>query len=646
MIPHLLVWILSFVLPVQQSQTDSLKKIAEQADNDSVKASSLYSLSKLYYTFDQDTAILFGEEASAIARQSGLKKIEANALNIIGVSYLIKSDYEKSLSTHLAALGIRESLQDTVGIIETTMNLGNIYYRLEELEKAVTQYHKSLALAQLINHERAMSLLYNNLGSYYMDRWLSWKETEDFKASKEYLEKSKAIKEKLNDKGSLTNTLIQLGELYYESGEKQKAIQFLTQALANSEEMNDTEGRLSSLGTLSEYHRDNNSLDQALTYATQAYELAQETKSNYQIRIAASRMANLSALNRDFEKAYEYQQINEASTEAIFNDSRAKIRAELEIQYESEKKELENQKLIQDQELAELAISRKNELLIIFVIVALVWIGIAWYQLKINRKLQAAHRELETINSKVKSQNQQILQQSDELNITNLKLKQANNFRDKLFSIISHDLRTPFSSLNTSLDLWNSGDLSRKEMDYVLSAIASDANAASSLLTNLLTWAHTQMSSDEVKKKEITVAELIAENQTLFAKQLDQKNLQLKNNIPSGFKITTDYDRLDFIIRNILSNSIKFTPEGGNITVDADPLHPPTLTIRDSGIGIDQTKLDSLFNKKQYSTAGTNGEQGTGVGLMLSKDFADSIGAKLTVSSEKGKSTTFKIMFD
>ena len=643
MIPHFLVWILPFFLPIQQTQTDSLKKIVETTQDDSVKASSLFNLSKLYYTYDQDTAILYGKEAIAIANRNGLKKIEANALNIIGVSYLIQADYESSLSTHLEALGIRENLQDTTGIIESTMNLGNIYYRLHEPEKAVVQYQKSLTLAQMINHERAMSLLYNNIGSFYLDRWLSFKEAEDFNKTKEYLEKSKAIKEKLNDKRSLTNTLLQLGELYYESGEKQKGIRLLIQALEIAEEMNNTEGRLSALGTLSDYHRDNNSLPQALDYAAQAYELAQQTKSNYQISIAASKMAHLSALNKDFEKAYEFQRINEASNDSIFNDSRQKIRSELEIQYESEKKELENQRLIKEQELSELAITRKNELLIIFIIVALLLIGLAWYQMKTNQKLRAAHKELKEINSKVQTQYQQIQQQSEELNSTNLELKQANNFRDKLFSIISHDLRTPFSSLSTSLELWDSGDLSKEEMDFVLSSIALDANAASNLLSNLLTWARTQMSSDKVKNTAIALSELVSENKNLFAKQLEQKNLQLNNTIPSDFKITTDRDRLNFIIRNILFNAIKFTPDGGEISVEIDPLHQSTITIRDSGIGMTQTQQDSLFNNKLSSTSGTKGEQGNGIGLMLCKDFADSINAKITVKSEPGKSTTFSI---
>ncbi len=643
MIPYILAWMLPFFLPIQQSQTDSLKRIVAQTDNDSIKASSLYDLSKLYYTFDQDTAILYATEAKEISRKLGFQKMEANSLNIIGVSFLIKSEYEDALSTHFEALGIREAIQDSVGMIESTMNLGNIYYRLNDTEKAVKQYQESLEIAKKIHHERAMSLLYNNIGSYHLDRWKSFKEEKDFNMTKDFLEQSRDIKEKLKDKRGLINTLVQLGEVYYQSGERQKGIQMLTKSLEYSEELNDMEGRLSSLGTLSDYYRDNNSISQALGYAAQAYQIAIETQSNYQIAIAASKMAHLSALSQNYKKGYEYLQVKEASNDSIFNESREKIREELEIQYESEKKELENQKLIKDSELAALSIQRKNELLWISIIVGLLLIALAWYQRTINQKLRAAHKELELTNAMVQSQNQQIQQQSTDLRTTNRALKKANKFRDKLFSIISHDLRTPFASLNNSLDLWRAGELSQEDMDYILSNISTNTRSASILLSNLLKWARTQMSSEQVEKVDISLGELISENLNLFAKQLNQKNLKMHNHIPAEVKITTDRERLNFILRNILSNSIKFTPEGGSISIDIDPQHPKTILIKDSGIGMSQVQMDSLFNKKQYSTAGTNGEQGTGIGLMLCKDFADSIDAKITVSSEAGRSTTFTI---
>lgn len=641
MIPYLLVWIFTFELPIQQSKTDSLKMIVQQTSNDSVKASGLYNLSKLYYTYDQDTAIQYATEAKKISKKLGLQKMEANSLNIIGVSYLIKSDYENALSTHFEALGIREAIQDTVGMIESTMNLGNIYYRLQNSGKAIIQYNKSLELAQKINHERAMSLLYNNLGSYYLDRWQSFNEKPDFQMTKDLLEKSMNIKEKLQDKRGLINTLLQLGEVYYESGEKTKGIQMLTKSLEYSEELNDIEGRLSSLGTLSDYYKNNNSISKALEYAKQAYETAISTESYYQITIAASRMSSLSADIKDYKNAFEYLLVKEASNDSIFNDSRQKIREELEIQYESDKKELENQKLMKEGELSTFTIQRKNELLIIAIVGALFLISLVWYQRKINQKLRAAHRELELTNAKVQSQNLQIQQQSTELSRTNRALKKANKFREKLFSIISHDLRAPFASLNNSLDLWQAGELSQEEMDYILSNISTNTRSASILLSNLLQWAKTQMSSEQVEKTEISLGELISENQNLFAKQLSQKNLQMDNHIPAEVKIITDRERLNFILRNIISNSIKFTPEGGKITIDTDLQHPKTILIKDSGIGMSQAQIDGLFNKKQYSTVGTNGEQGTGIGLMLCKDFADSLGASISVSSIAGKSTTF-----
>ena len=322
-------------------------------------------------------------------------------------------------------------------------------------------------------------------------------------------------------------------------------------------------------------------------------------------------MANLSALNEDFENAYEYLLIHRASNDSVFNASRQKIRDELEIQYESEKKELENQKLTQDQALAELSLTRKNELLWIFISVGLLLLALAWHQRKTNQKLRIAHRKLEETNEKVQYQNKQIQEQAAELKASNRELKKANKFREKLFSILTN--------------------------------IATNTRSASILLSNLLTWARTQMSSEEIEKTEVSLSDLISENQQLFAKQLDQKEIILLNHIPAEFTLHTDRERLKFIIRNILSNSIKFTPDGGEITVSIDPDHPTAILIKDSGIGMSQAQINNLFNKKQYSSAGTNGEQGTGIGLMLCKDFADSIGAKITVSSQAGRSTTFRV---
>jgi signal transduction histidine kinase len=645
MIPYILVWIFIFELPIQQSQTDSLKMVIQQTSNDSIKASGLYNLSKLYYPYDQDTAILYAKEAKEISKKLNFQKMEANSLNVMGVSYLIKSDYEQALSAHFDALLIRETIQDTVGMIESTMNLGNIYYRLQNSAKAIVQYNKSLELAQLIQHERAMSLLYNNLGSYYMDRWTSFHEERDFQMALELLYNSKDIKEKLQDKRGLVNTLSQLGELHYESGEKQLGIQMMTKSLDYAEELNVTEGILSALGTLSNFHKNNNSIPQALNYASQAYELAISTKSNFQIAIAAGKMAELSAKSQDFKKAYEYLRVRESSNDSIFMESRQKIRSELEIQYESEKKELENQKLIKDKELAELSIKRKNELLWISIVAGILLLALAWYQRVINQKLRAAHSELEKVNATIQAQNEQIQQQSSDLTTSNLALTQANKFRDKLFSIISHDLRTPFASLNNSLDLWKAGVLSQEEMDYILSNIASDTLSASILLSNLLKWARSQMGSEQVVKTEISLTQLINENKNLFAKQLEDKNQNLENHIPDDYVLKTDEDRLNFILRNILSNAIKFTPEGGRIIVEIDPNQPKTILITDSGIGMSQVEINGLFNKKQYSTVGTNGEAGTGIGLMLCKDFADSIGARISVSSQPGRSTTFKVKF-
>jgi tetratricopeptide (TPR) repeat protein len=157
----------------------------------------MIELAKYYYAFDQDSALYYTDQVLNITSNNKHPQLRANALNIAGVSLLIKSDFEKSLQNHLQALKIREAILDSIGIMESYLNIGNIYYRSGESTKAAASYKTSLNVAEIINHELGMSLLFNNLGNYYLDEWRKDKGEADFNEAFDYLEKSRIIKEKL-----------------------------------------------------------------------------------------------------------------------------------------------------------------------------------------------------------------------------------------------------------------------------------------------------------------------------------------------------------------------------------------------------------------------------------------------------------------
>jgi signal transduction histidine kinase len=299
--------------------------------------------------------------------------------------------------------------------------------------------------------------------------------------------------------------------------------------------------------------------------------------------------------------------------------------------------------LLQQQEFSRLSLNRKNELLITIFIAALCLIILLWIQVKNNRKLKIAHNKLKESHALVKKQHLQIQSQTNHLNESNQALSKANTFRDKIFSIISHDLRTPFANLQGTIELWNFEMLSDQELREMMKLISRDTKAVSLMLENLLIWARTQMGANTVQIGEFDLNKLIEANIEFFNLQMARKKQEVINNIPLDQRVVTDKDRLNFIIRNIIMNSIKFTPIGGKIFIEIGGENKNWIIIRDTGLGMDEDKKARLFENRNQSTKGTDGETGTGIGLMLCKDFADSIDAELEVESSINRGTIFVI---
>ena len=627
----------------QQSFQDSLRKVISETNDDSLKASLYYNLSKHYYPFDQDSAILYAENSIVFSEKSGTLKMKGNALNIMGVANLIKSDYEASLKLHLEALKIRESLKDSLGMLESNLNLGNIYYRSGELDKAADLYRKALGYALKLNNLKGQGLLYNNLGSYHRDLWRGNKEQKEYDLAIDYLKKSLTIKEQLNDYSGSVTTLTQLAELSHEVGDFKMGLSFLTRALKITESNHDLENEISVLGEMSAYYLKINDASKAMSYGMEAYEIARKMDSEFYISAISEKVINASLAQNDYKKAYEFLLIKKASDEALFNESRQKNRDELLIQYETEKKELENQQLIAEKEFVDLSLKRRNELLFGGSLLLLFFIGMIFIQRRNHRKVKSANQELKEAHELVTTQNNRIQSQADHLRQTNQALSEANKFRDKIFSVISHDLRGPLSSLRGTIDLWEQKMLDQDEVDEIMSLIARDTYSVSQMLNNLLIWAKTQMGSDEVILGDFKLNNLVNENAELFTPLLQRKNQELILSIPDDLEVHSDRERLNFIIRNIMMNAIKFTPEGGKISVAYLDHNQGEIHIKDTGLGMPAKILTKLFSDRIYSQPGTDGESGTGIGLMLCKEFAESIGAEILVETELGSGTSFII---
>ena len=224
-------------------------------------------------------------------------------------------------------------------------------------------------------------------------------------------------------------------------------------------------------------------------------------------------------------------------------------------------------------------------------------------------------------------------------------LKEVSATKDKFVSIISHDLKNPFHSINSALKLIiNEGeDITEEEKKTFLQGILNTSNRAYSLLENLLLWSRNQMGQIEFSPEKIQLFEISLETIGLVKNSSVLKNITLTNHIGKEIFVKADRNMLETVLRNLLTNAIKFTRENGKVDIIAKSDGQfVEVSVLDNGIGIESENIKKLFKiDKPFSTQGTKSESGTGLGLILCKDFIERNGGKIHVESEFGKGSKF-----
>jgi PAS domain S-box-containing protein len=225
-------------------------------------------------------------------------------------------------------------------------------------------------------------------------------------------------------------------------------------------------------------------------------------------------------------------------------------------------------------------------------------------------------------------------------------LRESNASKDKMFSIIAHDLRTPFNGLLAFSDILSSDfdSLTKEEIHEYIGVIKDLSQNTFNLLEKLLQWSRLQTGRMEFNPTEFPLHQIVDAVINLFTANARGKNIELIYNPDPPLNIFGDQNMINAILRNITSNAIKFTPENGSVKISALKLSDKMgeVIISDTGVGINSCDLPKLFRvEKQHSTTGTKGETGTGLGLLLCKEFVERHGGTIRVESEIGKGSRF-----
>jgi two-component system sensor histidine kinase/response regulator len=221
-------------------------------------------------------------------------------------------------------------------------------------------------------------------------------------------------------------------------------------------------------------------------------------------------------------------------------------------------------------------------------------------------------------------------------------LEQGNTEKDKLMSIISHDLRMPLLNIQSYLQLLHENAVDSADRPFLENALLNSTNSAMQMLSNLLHWSKSQMDGPRVNLLEVNLHSVLYDTLEMEKMHASKKDIALNYFIPAQLKVRADVDMLQLVVRNLISNAVKFTPLGGNITVAAELVAQECkIIVIDSGPGITQAQQEKIFSIKAEPGFGTNNEKGVGLGLVLCKEFIERQGGTIGFESYVGMGSSF-----
>ncbi|MFC2131034.1 tetratricopeptide repeat protein [Bacteroidota bacterium] len=570
---------------------------------------------------DYQSSIVHYENALKYANILEVKYLTAKILIDLGYIYGLISDYEKALELNLQSLQINKDIEDNKGIAESLHNIAIIYYYILNFNKARKYNFQALDIFKKMNDSIGIGKSLSNIAMIYtsldsLDKALYY----NFKA----LDLMKLIQNNEGTGNSYTN----IGIAYFEKKNYNKALKYLNKALEIFDKTSYLRNRTLVLANIGIVYYETGDYDKAIVYANLGYELANNSQTIDLLAIIYNLYSDIYLKTEDFKTAYDYKEAFTAIRDSIFNEeSRNKI-SELEVRIETENKTKENELLKKTNRLQLILFFAVSILIIIIVIV-----------------LYSRFRTKKKANMLLAEKNKKITEQNASLEILNRELNEANVAKDKFFSIMAHDLKSPLWWFKNVTELLSNkyDQLSKEKILEITKVLDDSAQTSLHLIENLLQWSRSQSGKIEFIPETINFNSVIGHIMAHHKLHAEDKNIKIISNIPENDKIIADKNMLYSILRNLISNAIKFTPKGGDITIDFND-NPDNyeISVKDTGVGIKTDDIDKIFRIDiQTTTLGTAKEKGTGLGLIITKEFIEKHGGELSVESNLDEGSKF-----
>jgi len=534
----------------------------------------------------------------------------------LATEYMHKGEYSKSLKTYLSGIEIAKDAKNETWLSSYYINISVLCSLQKQHEQTVMFLKKANIINRNNNNLRFTAITLSNLAFAYI-------EMGDLEKASSDVNQAISIFKDLKLDSWLTYTYEIKATIYYKQNQFNKALVWLKKSEDIHKKIDQTRYKIPLYLLFSKVYFATNKFTLAEDYGIKALKLSKKLHNlEYRDEILDI-LYRIKKRGKDYTSALFYLEDLKAISDTLNENQNkielTKLKSSLEFEQEKEQYILETKRKYDNQ--------RNYIVLSILIILAFLVIIII---LKTNNKTQ------NTLNKKL-IQNTKALEKNEK------HLKEANTTKNKLFSIIAHDLKGPINSFKQLFDLFNKSELSTTDFKVFIPQMSSNIDSIAFTLNNLLTWGQTQMNGLVTNPNSTNIKALVDENIMLLSKQADIKSIQISNTIKPTITGWCDKNQMDIVVRNLISNAIKFTREQGKITISASQKSNFWLIkIKDNGVGMSNAVCATLFRDDDtITTYGTKNEKGTGLGLRVCKEMVKNNGGCIWVESAIDIGSTF-----
>jgi len=495
----------------------------------------------------------------------------------------------------------------------TLFNISNIFLEKKEYDKALEGYLKVLEINKTSKdpNKELTAAIYSNIGEIYYNKG-------EYKLSYKYRKTSLDLYTEINFRNQIANSEMDIGLSLMKLQDYSQSAQYLSSALEESKSINFTEGIMTALEYFTILNIETKRYPAALKTCNELESLSISSKDSSNLVKCYKMYADIYFKTGDYEPSAEYFKRYIELNDIIDSRENKQKFLELEKNYLTEEREFDNKVLRKENELQKIKLSDENKLLWVIssgVIIALVLLMLLIIQ---RKKIRVQNRKLED-------------------DIVSM---------DKFFSIISHDLRSPFQGFAglTKMMAEDIDSFSKDELSALSKAMHKSVNNLMRMMTNLLDWARMKQGEFSYIPKELGLQEKVSENIALINKLIEQKGIEFILEIPKEINVFADEEMLNSILRNLITNAVKFTSKNGKVIVNAKETENNfvEIAVKDNGIGMSDELSKKLFRmEEKVGRKGTEGEESTGLGLLVCKEFVEKNSGKIWVESKEGAGSTF-----